>query len=136
MAVRCSKLWLTIKVDIFVCADKPGAVCVPDDLGVGGALHLGGLPAALHPPPLPDLLPAPVPPRPRLLRGLHPPHLLHAGHLLRPGHNLAQSTEYNLWVLITESMTNRLILILISNSQPSNSNSAATTVTTNWTSTT
>ena len=74
------------KIIISVCADEPGAVCVPDDLCVGGALHLGGLPAPLHPPPLPDLLPPPLPPRPRLLRGLHPPHLLHAGHLLRPGH--------------------------------------------------
>ena len=69
-------------VIVNVCPDKPGDVRVPDHLCLGGALHLRGLPPALHQTPLPDLLPQAGAPRHPVCRNLHPAHLLHARQLM------------------------------------------------------
>ena len=66
-------------------SDEPGDVRVPYHLTVGGALHLSGPPAGLHPPPLWLLLHPALPARCHLLHHLHPAHLLHAGLLLWTG---------------------------------------------------
>ena len=65
--------------------DKPGDVRVPDHLCLGGALHLRGLPPALHQTPLPDLLPQAGAPRHPVCHNLHPAHLLHARQLMWKG---------------------------------------------------
>ena len=90
---------VSILLTIDLTTDQPGDVRVPDHLRVCGALHLSGLPPALHQvrdqhviihghddnhcqAPLPDLLPKDGSPGHGVLHSVHSAHLLHAGQLV------------------------------------------------------
>ena len=82
---------------LFLSADQPGDVRVPYHLRVHGALHLRGLPPALHQvrhhlmcsphhyhcqAPLTDLIPQDGSPSHSVRHSIHPAHLLHVGQLM------------------------------------------------------